>query len=173
MAPLRSLALFAVVCVVGCANPLVPSDAVSGARPTLDQAEDAARTYVFAVQLYQVGGDGRVPAGHALLQMVRSSDGAPALAALLEGGVTNLNVGDPDSEGFFQMRVGTWRSGDYAGYPDPSGNFVKFLGTALVPESVAAQIIEMPAALSVEGFDAGGVLLVEGTASRGDDDPRR
>ena len=30
----------------------------------------------------------------------------------------NLNFGHADSVGFFQMRVGIWNSGEYAGYPD-------------------------------------------------------
>ena len=33
-------------------------------------------------------------------------------------GVKNLNYGDADSVGFFQMRVGIWNQGAYAGYPD-------------------------------------------------------
>jgi cell wall-associated NlpC family hydrolase len=40
------------------------------------------------------------------------------MAALVESHLTNLNYGDADSVGFFQMRLGTWNSGDYAGYPD-------------------------------------------------------
>jgi len=32
--------------------------------------------------------------------------------------VQNLSGGDRDSVGFFQMRVGIWNQGDYAGYPD-------------------------------------------------------
>ena len=31
---------------------------------------------------------------------------------------SNLDYGDADSVGFFQMRVGIWNQGDYAGYPD-------------------------------------------------------
>ena len=42
----------------------------------------------------------------------------PVMAALVESHLTNLGYGDADSVGFFQMRLGTWNSGDYAGYPD-------------------------------------------------------
>jgi hypothetical protein len=42
----------------------------------------------------------------------------PVMAALVESGVKNLNYGDADSVGFFQMRVGIWNSGPYAGYPE-------------------------------------------------------
>jgi cell wall-associated NlpC family hydrolase len=42
----------------------------------------------------------------------------PVMAALVESGVANLRGGDADSVGFFQMRVGIWNNGEYAGYPD-------------------------------------------------------
>src|SRR5262249_15164394 len=42
----------------------------------------------------------------------------PIMASLTESGMKNLNFGDRDSVGFFQMRVGTWNQGDYAGFPD-------------------------------------------------------
>jgi len=42
----------------------------------------------------------------------------PVMAALVESGVANLHGGDADSVGFFQMRVGIWNKGEYAGYPD-------------------------------------------------------
>jgi hypothetical protein len=40
------------------------------------------------------------------------------MASLVESGVKNLNFGDADSVGFFQMRVGIWNKGPYAGYPE-------------------------------------------------------
>ena len=42
----------------------------------------------------------------------------PVMASLVESGVKNLNFGDADSVGFFQMRVGIWNKGEYAGFPD-------------------------------------------------------
>src|SRR4051794_10484120 len=42
----------------------------------------------------------------------------PVMASLVESGMKNLNFGDADSVGFFQMRVGIWNQGDYAGFPD-------------------------------------------------------
>jgi NlpC/P60 family len=42
----------------------------------------------------------------------------PVMAGLVESGLRNVNHGDADSVGFFQMRVGIWNQGDYAGYPD-------------------------------------------------------
>jgi cell wall-associated NlpC family hydrolase len=41
----------------------------------------------------------------------------PVMAALTESGLRNLNYGDRDSVGFFQMRLGIWDEGAYAGYP--------------------------------------------------------
>jgi hypothetical protein len=42
----------------------------------------------------------------------------PVMAALVESGLTNLNYGDADAVGFFQMRVSVWNGGPYAGFPD-------------------------------------------------------
>ncbi|HEX6712732.1 MAG TPA: NlpC/P60 family protein [Thermoleophilaceae bacterium] len=42
----------------------------------------------------------------------------PLMAALTESGLQNLDHGDRDSVGFFQMRLGTWNKDEYAGYPD-------------------------------------------------------
>ena len=42
----------------------------------------------------------------------------PVMAALVESDLKNLDDGDADSVGFFQMRVGIWNKGDYSGYPD-------------------------------------------------------
>lgn len=40
----------------------------------------------------------------------------PVMAALVESGVRNLNYGDRDSVGFFQMRTSIWNQGEYRGY---------------------------------------------------------
>ena len=40
----------------------------------------------------------------------------PVMASLVESGVKNLNFGDADSVGFFQMRVGIWDQGAYKGF---------------------------------------------------------
>ena len=39
----------------------------------------------------------------------------PVMAALVESGLSNLDYGDADSVGFFQMRVGIWNTGASAG----------------------------------------------------------
>ncbi len=40
----------------------------------------------------------------------------PVMASLVESGLTNVQGGDRDSIGFFQMRTGIWDQGDYAGF---------------------------------------------------------
>jgi len=40
----------------------------------------------------------------------------PVMAALVESGLRNLDYGDADSVGFFQMRTSIWDQGEYAGY---------------------------------------------------------
>ena len=41
----------------------------------------------------------------------------PVMASLVESGLTNAQGKAGDSAGFFQMRVGIWNTGEYAGYP--------------------------------------------------------
>ncbi len=41
----------------------------------------------------------------------------PVMGAVVETGLRNLNYGDADSLGYFQMRTGIWDNGPYAGYP--------------------------------------------------------
>ena len=40
----------------------------------------------------------------------------PVMASLVESTLHNLNYGDRDSVGFFQMRLGIWNNGPYTGY---------------------------------------------------------
>jgi hypothetical protein len=42
----------------------------------------------------------------------------PVMAALTESGLRNVPYGTDDSVGFFQMRLGEWNNGQYAGYLD-------------------------------------------------------
>ena len=42
----------------------------------------------------------------------------PVMAALVESNLRNLDHGHADSVGLFQMRLGTWNEGAYAGYPE-------------------------------------------------------
>jgi hypothetical protein len=41
----------------------------------------------------------------------------PVMGALVESGMRNLNYGDADRLGYFQMRTGIWDNGPYAGFP--------------------------------------------------------
>jgi hypothetical protein len=56
----------------------------------------------------------------------------PVMAALEESGLKNLSFGDADEVGYFQMRVGIWNSGAYAGFPtNPPLQLLWFLDQAL------------------------------------------
>ncbi len=55
----------------------------------------------------------------------------PVMAALVESGLRNLNYGDRDSVGFFQMRTSIWDTGRYKGYlKKPDLQLRWFLDTA-------------------------------------------
>jgi hypothetical protein len=61
----------------------------------------------------------------------------PVMASLVESGMQNLDHGDADSVGLFQMRASVWNSGAYAGYAnDPQLQLQWFLDQA---EHVKAQ----------------------------------
>jgi hypothetical protein len=56
----------------------------------------------------------------------------PVMASLTESGLRNLDYGDRDSVGFFQMRTSIWDEGPYAGYlADPQKQIAWFLRQAL------------------------------------------
>lgn len=55
----------------------------------------------------------------------------PVMAALVESNLQNLNYGDRDSVGFFQMRTSIWNRGEYRGYlKNPDLQLKWFLDTA-------------------------------------------
>ena len=56
----------------------------------------------------------------------------PVMAGLVESGLRNLDHGDADSVGFFQMRVGIWNKGDYAGLSRP-GRSCSSSGSSIRP----------------------------------------
>jgi hypothetical protein len=57
----------------------------------------------------------------------------PVMAALEESGLRNLQFGDGDSVGYFQMRVSIWNSGPYAGFPtNPQLQLKWFVDQALL-----------------------------------------
>ena len=61
----------------------------------------------------------------------------PVMAALVESNLTNVDFGDADSLGYFQMRVSFWDQGEYAGFADdPDKQIDWFLDQA---EAVKAQ----------------------------------
>ena len=56
----------------------------------------------------------------------------PVMGALEASGLANRSYGDSDAVGFFQMRVGIWNQGEYAGFPNnPPLQLKWFLDQAL------------------------------------------
>ena len=56
----------------------------------------------------------------------------PVMGALVESNLHNLNYGDADAVGYFQMRAGIWNRGPYAGFPeDPELQLRWFVDQAL------------------------------------------
>ena len=64
----------------------------------------------------------------------------PVMTSLVESGMKNLDHGDADSVGLFQMRLSVWNNGSYEGYPsDPQLQLKWFLDHA---EAVKDQRVE-------------------------------
>ncbi len=69
----------------------------------------------------------------------------PVMAALTESGLHNLSYGDRDSVGFFQMRVGIWNQGAYAGYPsNPQLQIKWFIDQALAAKAQNPALAQSP-----------------------------
>ena len=69
----------------------------------------------------------------------------PVMAALTESGLRNLSYGDRDSVGFFQMRVGIWDQGAYAGYPsNPELQIQWFIDHAVAVKSEYPGLVNDP-----------------------------
>ncbi len=69
----------------------------------------------------------------------------PVMAALTESGLRNLSYGDRDSVGFFQMRVGIWDQGSYAGYPsNPELQIQWFIDHAVAVKSEYPALVDNP-----------------------------
>jgi NlpC/P60 family len=69
----------------------------------------------------------------------------PVMAALTESGLRNLSYGDRDSVGFFQMRLGIWDQGTYAGYPsNPQLQIQWFIDHALAVKAQYPGLAESP-----------------------------
>ena len=56
----------------------------------------------------------------------------PVMAGLVESRLSNVNYGDADSIGYFQMRTSIWNTGEYAGYgQDPEKQIKWFIDHAV------------------------------------------
>ncbi len=85
--------------------PVADIAAVAAAAPDVYPGDSAPREQIAAWMAGQAEKRGLPPE-------------LPLMASLVESGMKNVNFGDADSVGFFQMRVGIWNQGDYAGFPD-------------------------------------------------------
>ena len=115
-------------------DPSHPADAASGGS-TASAAADVASSIPPGPDAYP--GD-NAPKEQLAAWMARAAHKAglpgelPVMAALVESTLHNHPGGDADSVGFFQMRVGIWNQGDYAGFPEKPELQVKwFLDHAL------------------------------------------
>jgi hypothetical protein len=93
----------------------VPDQPAAAAAPPLDPAQVSA-----AVAGGYPGDDAQPEQYAAWMAAAAQKAGLPPqlpiMAALTESGLHNLNRGDRDSIGFFQMRTSVWNHGEYAGY---------------------------------------------------------
>src|SRR6201999_1973964 len=96
---------------------VVPAPAASGSAPV--SVADAIAT--------TTGTSGGYPGDNASKEAIAAWMGAeaqkrglppelPAMASLVESSMTNIQGGDRDSVGFFQMRTGIWDEGPYTGF---------------------------------------------------------
>ena len=101
----RPVASAASVQPAGGAQVAVDLAAVAAAAPDAYPGDNAPREQIAAWMAGQAEKRGLPPE-------------LPLMASLVESGMKNLNFGDADSVGFFQMRVSIWDSGAYKGYAD-------------------------------------------------------
>lgn len=97
-------------------DPQTAPAVASEAEPA--PAADAGAAGVAAATVPPTG-DGQVAIAHWMAQGARDAGlpgELPVMAALAESGLRNLPWGDRDSVGYFQMRLGIWDNGPYAGY---------------------------------------------------------
>jgi cell wall-associated NlpC family hydrolase len=114
-------------------TPAEPPPAPTPPDPALDYPGDAASPQALAAWM----------GAHA--QQAGLPPELPVMAALTESGLRNLNYGDRDSVGFFQMRLGIWDEGPYAGYPDhPQLQIQWFIDHALAVRSQEPALAQSP-----------------------------
>jgi hypothetical protein len=94
--------------------------AVALAAGEVVEAKDKEGVCYIATKTSYPGDD--APAGDIAKWMAAGAAAAglppelPVMASLVESDLQNLNPGDADSVGFFQMRVGIWNKGEYEGF---------------------------------------------------------
>ncbi len=86
-----------------------------------DDSDAGDAQEIASIAFDPAGGDdaSRVAIAHWMASAARDAGlpgELPVMAALVESGLSNIPYGDADSVGFFQMRLGVWDHGKYAGY---------------------------------------------------------
>jgi hypothetical protein len=126
----------------------VHHQAATGAEAAPHVAEAAVSTHVDPLQY---------PGTNASSQQIAHWMGAnaqqaglppelPVMAALTESGLRNLDYGDRDSVGFFQMRSSIWNEGPYAGYlQNPELQMKWFIDEALSVRRSDPSLADSPA----------------------------
>lgn len=104
----------------GAPEPLWVPDPEQVSEPAAEpDGADAHATATIATGLGTDDLASRVAIAHWMAAAARDAglpDELPVMAALVESGLRNIPYGDADSVGFFQMRLGIWDHGEYAGY---------------------------------------------------------
>jgi hypothetical protein len=120
----------------GAASPSAASDAAMAQNPGDPvPANELAVGGVGAVGSYPGDNAGQAELAKWLAAEAKQAGlppELPVMASLVESGVKNLQGGDADSAGFFQMRVGIWDKGPYHGFrQDPRLQAKWFIDNAL------------------------------------------
>lgn len=115
---LRSLALAALIAAAACVWT-APARAASCSSDNVAYPGNDADSPAYANWMAVRAAAARIPSE------------LPVMAGLVESGLRNLNYGDADSVGFFQMRTSIWNTGEYKGYlKNPELQIKWFLDTA-------------------------------------------
>ena len=134
---MRRLVLLLLI-VAGIAGPASPAAAKSGLPCDLKALKDYPGDEAARAPIAQWMATYAVKAGLPAE--------LPVMAALVESGLRNLPAGDADSAGFFQMRIGIWNTGPYAGFPDNPQLQLKWF----VDQALLARTQRLAAGLAID-----------------------
>ena len=117
-------------------QPVQPAEQAQPAQPHVEVANAAAEAS-FGPAIDGYPGDNAPKEQIAAWMATRARQAGipaelPVMAALVESRLSNINFGDADSIGYFQMRTSIWNQGEYAGYgQDPEKQIKWFIDHAV------------------------------------------